>query len=149
MRQLRRYRLPLVLGYDVAAWLAAYAAFAWLRFDSDADQVPWGEILAVGLGSAALFLVLGGLVRLHQGRAATASLEEMVLLGAVTVWTGAIVFAINLETQWVPRSVPAGAVIGALVIAAWGRATWRRLKERDDESAGARGCHPRPGDRCR
>ena len=56
----------------------------------------------------------------------------MVLLGGVTVWTGAIVFAINLETQWVPRSVPAGAVIGALVIAAWGRATWRRLKERDE-----------------
>lgn len=31
---LRRYRLPLVVGFDVVAWLTAYVVFAWLRFDA-------------------------------------------------------------------------------------------------------------------
>ena len=87
---MRRFRLPLVVGWDVAAWVAAYAVFAWLRFDSDADQVPWTEVIAVALGSAGLFVCLSLLARLHQGRAATASLEEMVLLGTVALGAGGV-----------------------------------------------------------
>lgn len=83
--------------------------------------------------AALLYLALARAVRLHQGRASTASLEEMVLLGAGMAASGAVVFLANLYFQWIPRTVPAGAAMGALVFAAWGRATWRRLKEREEQ----------------
>ena len=46
-------------------------------------------------------------------------------------------FVANLLAQWVPRSIPAGATLGTLVIAAWAREMWRSLQEHD-ESGGAR-----------
>ena len=76
-----------------------------------------------------LYLVLASYVRLHQGRATTASLEEMFLLGSVVMSAGLIGFAVNLYGQWIPRTVPAGAAVGTLVIAAWGRALWRHFSE--------------------
>ena len=130
---LRRHRAPLAIGYDVAAWLVGYLLFAWLRFDAVTSNVPWLEVTAVGLGTAVLYVGIAAPLRLHQGRAYTASLEEMMLLGALVMTTGFVAFAANLYTQWVPRSVPAGATLGALVVAAWGRALWRRLREIDDE----------------
>lgn len=132
VNQLRRHRLPLVIGYDIYAWLVAYGVFAWLRFDTDPTKVMWPEVIALAVGNALLYLGLSRVVRLHQGRASTASLEEMVLLGAVACWSGAFVFGVNFVEHWIPRSIPLGATLGALVIAAWGRASWRRLKERDD-----------------
>jgi FlaA1/EpsC-like NDP-sugar epimerase len=130
---LRRRRVPLAISFDVTAWIVAYLAFAWLRFDASATSVPWLEVLLVGVGTALVYLIFGRFVWLHQGRAGTASLEEMVLLGAVTMTSGALVFAVNLATQWVPRSVPAGATVATLVLVAWARAAWRRLREREDE----------------
>ena len=56
-----------------------------------------------------------------------------MLLGAITMTSGLLVFGINLLTQWVPRSVPAGATLATLVLASYARATWRRLHERGDE----------------
>lgn len=131
IQQLRRYRVPLALGYDASAWLVAYLVFAWLRFDSIAAHVPWAEVASVGLANALLFLALSRVVRLHQGRASTASLDEMLLLGMVSIWAGGLVFVTNLFVHWVPRSIPAGATLGMLVMAAWARAAWRQVKEHD------------------
>jgi FlaA1/EpsC-like NDP-sugar epimerase len=135
--QLRRRRAPLAIAYDVCAWLVSYAAFAWLRLDSDASNVPWNEVLAVALVTAGVYVALAAPFRLHQGRARTASLEEMVLLGAVMGGVGGGVFLVNLVAQWVPRSIPAGATLGALVLAAWARAAWRTLQERDERTGTA------------
>ncbi len=132
--QLRRRRAPIAIGFDVSAWLVAYAAFAWLRLDSDASRVPWSEVLAVAAVTATLYVVLSMPFRLHQGRARTASLEEMVMLGLLMGGVGGGVFVVNLATQWVPRSIPAGATLGALVLAAWARASWRTLQERDERT---------------
>ena len=129
----RRHRAPLAIGFDVTAWILAYLVFAWLRFEGEAHSVPWHEVAAVGLATALVYLVIAGCLRLYQGRAYTASLEEMVLLGAITMTSGLLVFGINLLTQWVPRSVPAGATLATLVLASYARATWRRLHERGDE----------------
>ncbi len=135
--QLRRRRAPLAIAYDVCAWLVSYAAFAWLRLDSDASSVPWNEVLAVALVTAGVYVALAAPFRLHQGRARTASLEEMVLLGALMGGVGGGVFLVNLVAQWVPRSIPAGATLGALVLAAWARAAWRTLQERDERTGTA------------
>ncbi|MGY2701600.1 FlaA1/EpsC-like NDP-sugar epimerase [Nocardioides sp. HB32] len=129
--RMRRHRAPLAIVFDVGAWLFAYAAFAWLRLDNDASQVPWRDVMAVAAVTAALYVALAVPFRLHQGRARTASLEEAVLLGVLMGGTGFAVFVANLVGQWIPRSIPAGATLGALVLAAWGRATWRMLQERD------------------
>jgi FlaA1/EpsC-like NDP-sugar epimerase len=131
--RIRRRRAALAIGYDTLAWLVAYWVFAWLRFDTVLASVPWLEVTLVGFATAALYVIVGAAVRLHQGRANTASLEEMMLLGMVTMGSGLVVFLLNLYAQWIPRTVPAGATFGALVVAAWGRAAWRRLRERDDE----------------
>ncbi|WP_296603978.1 nucleoside-diphosphate sugar epimerase/dehydratase [Nocardioides sp.] len=130
----RRRRAALAVGYDTAAWLVGYAAFAWLRLDSDSSSVPWSEVMTIAAATAALYVVVAMPIRLHQGRARTASLEEMVLLGVVMGGLGGSVFLVNLVTHWVPRSIPAGATLGALVLAGWARATWRTLQEHDERT---------------
>ena len=50
VERMRRRRAPLAIAYDVCAWLLGYAAFAWLRLDSNASSVPWTEVLAVAGG---------------------------------------------------------------------------------------------------
>lgn len=132
--RMRRHRAPLAIAFDVAAWLLAYAAFAWLRLDGDSMSVPWAEVMVVAAINAGLYVALAIPFRLHQGRARTASLEEMVLLGMLMGGSGLAVFLINLMAQWIPRSIPAGATFGALVIAAWARAMWRTLQERDERT---------------
>ena len=129
--QLRRFRAPISVAFDSGCWVFAYFAFAWLRFDAEATNVPWMEVGAVALGNALLYVLLAKLVRLHEGRAKVGSLEEMLLLGTVMAGAGLTVFVVNLATQWVPRSIPAGATMLALVLAAWARASWRRFGEMD------------------
>ncbi|MGB0102224.1 MAG: polysaccharide biosynthesis protein, partial [Nocardioides sp.] len=128
----------MAITFDVGAWLAGYAAFAWLRLEGNAVSVPWSEVMAVAVGTVAIYIAAAVPVRLHQGRARTASLDEMVLLGLVMGGTGASVFLINLVTEWIPRSIPAGATLGALVLAAAGRACWRFFQERDERAISLR-----------
>lgn len=129
--QMRRQRAPIAIAFDVCAWLGTYAIFAWLRLDSDVASVPWRGVLAVAAATAALYVAVAAPFRLHQGRSRTGSLEEMVFLGMFVGGAGGVVFVANLVNHWVPRSIPAGATLGTLVLAAWARATWRTLQERD------------------
>jgi FlaA1/EpsC-like NDP-sugar epimerase len=130
--RVRRRRAPLAIAFDVGSWVSSYVIFAWLRLDGDSLSVPWAEVFAVAGLTAVVYVLVAAPLRLHQGRARTASLEEMVLLGTVIGGTGGAVFLINLATHWVPRSIPAGATLGALVLAAWARAAWRTVQERDE-----------------
>ena len=134
VERMRRRRAPLAIAYDLFAWMLGYVAFAWLRLDTTTSSVPWTEVLGFAAVTATLYVALATPFRLHQGRARTASLEEMVLLGALMGGVGGAVFVANLIGQWVPRSIPAGATLGALVLAAWARATWRTLQERDERT---------------
>lgn len=132
---LRSRRVFVVVTYDVAAWLISFAVFAWLRYDGVGADVAWADVTVVALVSVALYLAVGAVLQLHRGRAATASLDEMVLLGLATAVAGAGVFAANLLGHWIPRSVPAGATASTLVLTAWGRAMWRRYQERGLEGS--------------
>jgi FlaA1/EpsC-like NDP-sugar epimerase len=122
------------MAFDALAWLAGFVVYTWLRFDQVSAKVPWAETLVMAVLTAAVYAAAAWVSELHRGRAALASLEEMLLLGTVAVSVGGLTTVVNLAMLWVPRSVPVGATMGMLVVAAWGRATWRRARERTDES---------------
>ena len=135
---LRRHRTRLLISFDVVGWLAATVVAALMRY-SEQGAIPWPETLVVGVSLAALYLGVGSLVRLHVGRARTASLEEMLLLGPVALLTGLVVSLVNAVSQDVARSLPLIATVCFVVIAGWGRGAWRRMVERGFEADDARG----------
>lgn len=129
----RLHRRFWIVTYDVLAWVCATVSAALLRLFG-VSKVPWVDLLLFGLATGLLYVLLGGLFRLHQGRARLASLDEMILLGLVALPVGAVMFVFNLIGHWIPRTVPIGATAAFVVVAAWGRATWKRLLERDLEA---------------
>ena len=133
IQQFRSNRFAVTMAVDAAAWLVGYVIFTWLRFDGMATDAPWSAVGLVAFGTIGLYLIAGIALQLFQGRARVASLDEMLLLGTAIGAVGALVALANLVVLWVPRSIPAGASLLALVLAAWARASWRRLEERDAE----------------
>jgi FlaA1/EpsC-like NDP-sugar epimerase len=129
----RAHRIVGSATFDSTCWVLGYYVFAWLRLDTTAAPLPWREVGVVAAVTVALYLAGAAAVHLFQGRVRVASQAEMLLLGVVMGGSGFAVFATNLIGQWIPRSVPAGATVTALAIAAWARAAWRRLDELDDE----------------
>lgn len=128
---LRAHRHWVLFLFDSAAWGVAVVLASLARMDFEPQQVNWTGAGRIWLMVAILHTATAWSVRLHHGRATVATLDEMVWLGAVTVSTGTVSFLVDLVFQFVPRSVPLTAMFIALAIMAWGRATWRRLNERD------------------
>ena len=135
---MRRHRTLLLVSFDVIIWLASTIVAALMRYP-ERGVIPWADVLVVGVSLASLHLGVGSLVRLHEGRARTASLEEMLLLGPVAVLTGLVVSLVNAMSRDVARSLPLIATLCFVVIAAWGRGAWRRMGERGFEAGDARG----------
>ena len=134
----RRHSTKLLVAFDAGAWLAAALAAGALRYPGLAG-IPWLALVLVGLGGAVVYTCVGALVRLHEGRARTASLEEMLLLSPAALLAGFVIFAANLVSPEVARSVPLIAAFCFILIAACGRATWRRLVERSLEISNPHG----------
>ena len=130
---LRRRRVIVLVALDGAAWMASLATFAALRMDLAGQPAPWTGVLVLGVVAAVLQLCFGWVVRLHHGRAALGSFEEMIVLGAVTGSVGLLVSMANLFLPHLlmPRSVPVAATFMTVALVAWARATWRRLREID------------------
>jgi len=127
-----RARRPLCLGvFDALAWTLSLALFAALRMDLAATSVSWSGVAIVSAVAIILQVGLGFVVRLHHGRAALGSFEEMILLGGVMMTVGLVLSAGNalLPDPILPRSVPVAATFSAIAIAAWGRASYRRVRE--------------------
>lgn len=132
LRLASRRRLWLSL-FDSLTWLLAIAIAASGRMNFAPDLVSWRRVALAGAIAAVLHLSFGWIARLHQGRAALGSLEEMMLLGFVAVSAGGSLFLLNLapSVQLLPRSVPVVAIFVATATMGWARAAWRR----QDESA--------------
>ncbi|WP_319804585.1 polysaccharide biosynthesis protein [Nocardioides malaquae] len=131
MPRLQRQRTLVVVTFDAFVWIGSFLVWMALRLEGQTSGASWVAALTLGGVAALLHVALGATVRLHQGRSKLASLEEAVLLAAVTLSVGALIFFANLAPVWVPRSIPAGATLLTLILALFGRALWRRLKERD------------------
>ena len=128
---LRRHRTPLLIAFDVAVWLASGVLAALLRYPNVASA-PLGAVLLMSTSMAVLYVAVGMLVRLHEGRARTASFDEMFLIGSIAFLSGSSVFVVNLFAPQVARSLPAIATLCFVVLALLGRATWRGLAEHGD-----------------
>lgn len=117
--------------FDSLSWAAAIAIAAIGRMDFSTQLVSWRHVVVASAITASLHLSFGWIARLHHGRAALGTLEEMMLLGVVTASAGGVLFVINLALsgQLLPRSVPLVAIFVALAIMGWARATWRRVRE--------------------
>ncbi len=104
---LRRRRALTAAVFDVCAWVAVFGLSAWLRVDLVSADVPWATVLTLGMATGLLYVALAKPTKLHQGRARTGSLEEMLLLGTCVMGAGAVSFVLNFQFEWIPRSVPA------------------------------------------
>ena len=82
----RPFRFPLIVAYDVTAWVGATLAATGLRYTS-LSAVPWKASVVLGVALAAVYVFVGLAVRLHQGRARTGSLEEMSLVAGFVPFT--------------------------------------------------------------
>ncbi len=133
MQQFRSNRFAVTMSVDAAAWMVGYVVFTALRLAETNTKAPWGDVALVALGTIVLYLLVGSTLQLFQGRAKLASLDEMLLLGTAIGAVGGVVTLFNAVILSVPRSIPAGAALLALVLSAWARASWRRLEERGAE----------------
>src|SRR5690242_20068348 len=115
--RLQPHRATLLAAYDATAWIGAYVLFAWLRYDQVSSNVPWPETIALALVTVVIFTMVAWATRLHQGRSALATLDEMVFLGAAVLGIGFLVTLANFVVLWIPRSVPPSATVAMLVVA--------------------------------
>ena len=125
----QRHRTGLATAFDALVWVSTFMGWMFLRLEGVVES--YRAVFVMGVIAALAHVVVGRVVRLHQGRARTASLEEMILLGFVTFSVGMPLFVANLIWQWVPRSVPLAATFASLILMGFGRALWRWLRERD------------------
>ena len=127
--RLRPWRTLLLALFDSFAWVLGFVAYVVIREVSD-QAMTWTAVFTFGLAAAVLHAALAYVVRLHHGRAALGTFEEMLLLGGVTVTVGVTVTLGNVAAGMViPRGVPVAATFIALAVMAWGRALYRRTRE--------------------
>jgi FlaA1/EpsC-like NDP-sugar epimerase len=130
--------VPILIAIDSAAWLSALYFACGLRFETlrgslvfhtadAASGIPVYGVLLIAAVAIACHVMLGWAFRLHMGRSALGSFEEMFLLGSVLVASGAVAALVNVVSpaSFVPRTAPIAASFIALVFCAWPRALWR------------------------
>ena len=82
--QLRQARMALLIAFDTVCWVAGFALVWWLVRLSLSGLGPESTIidaLVVGLAAGVLYVLVGLAFQLHQGRAAVASFDEIMLMG--------------------------------------------------------------------
>ncbi len=135
---LRRRRTTWLVTVDAAAWLLAFFAFTVARHAlagtnpfATLTGEDWSNLLLLWVLTVGTHVAVGWTVRLHHGRYALGSLEEMIALGMVTCVSGAFATVINVVAgRLVPASVPFAAMFVALSLMAWIRASYRVSRER-------------------
>jgi FlaA1/EpsC-like NDP-sugar epimerase len=143
VRVLRRWRVALLVGFDVVAVVTSFAVMAMLRYEPAAGRVPWDMLLGLAAISATVHVLLSVAAKLYRGRAHVASVEETVLLTLVVLVSCVVSSLANVagEGVRVGRSIPVAAAFMALASMLSVRAFWRALSHSADRV--------RPGDQAR
>lgn len=125
---LRAHRQFWLMSYDAAVLLFSYVCFALLRYDAGFSTELWRKTMFVTVAAIALQWTGGTLLRIYQGRAIVASLEELLLLGVTTAASGLLIAVANtmVYPYFIARSIPFGATFMAICLMVLLRTAWRR-----------------------
>ena len=118
--------------FDVAAWLSATLLAGFLRYEFDLGTMNVSSFVLLGAFSGLVHLIAGKIVYLYGARYATASLDELLSLGLVTVIAAAPSIAVTLiaGAGWgIPRSTVFIAAPMFLIFSGFARLV-RRLRGR-------------------
>jgi FlaA1/EpsC-like NDP-sugar epimerase len=115
------------MAFDSGALLFSYIAFTLVRYEGGATGEILRNVTVLALLAVLVQCLAGTVIRIYQGRATVASLEETIFLSFVTVGSGMVVEIVNLlaDSIRVARSVPFAATFMALFVMVLGRAAWR------------------------
>jgi FlaA1/EpsC-like NDP-sugar epimerase len=132
-KHLTTHRTAVQVLYDFLCWAVAVAVAVFLRYDLDFRGVSTAAALRILPVILVSQVAAGLLFGMYRGQWRFGSFEEILALAKGVVLTSALVFLANLimSPQPVPRSVPLGAGIAALVLMGSGRYLWRWGDERD------------------
>jgi FlaA1/EpsC-like NDP-sugar epimerase len=126
---LRRFRVGILLTFDVVALMGAYVVMSLLRYDAAASDIPWAWVFGLAAVSVVFFVAVGFALKTYAGRVAVGSVDETLavcMAALVALLAAQVVNVLGPDIQ-VGRSVPIAATCVALVLALWARAAWRRL----------------------
>ena len=128
----RDLRLPLLAGFDLFAWIAAFTSVTALQMALGVTMVHGvRDALVMGLIYGVAHTLLGVTVRLHQGRAALGSFEDILLLSMVVAVVAASGFVANLAMGPYFRSLEMlAAPVIAFLMMLWARGAYRVVRER-------------------
>lgn len=94
--------------FDFVAWIIAIYLAAYFRFEFLIDRLAGYEFLILGAAVALLHWVIGKLLVLYGARYATASFDELLVLGVVTFFSSLPALTVTLlwGSSWgIPRSI--------------------------------------------
>jgi FlaA1/EpsC-like NDP-sugar epimerase len=119
---------------DSWAWALGLLGATLLRLDLDLSRVPWAGLVSI-LPLALLAQLLGGVAfGLYTGRWRFGSFDEVAALVPAAALASALLFGLNMlvaRPAPIPRSVPIGGGLAALVLMAGARYGARLVTERD------------------
>ncbi|MGI9033466.1 MAG: polysaccharide biosynthesis protein [Acidimicrobiales bacterium] len=137
---LARRRLLVQCVIDCTAWAVALVGADLSRYDFDVRRLVPADLLAVITLAALAQLVTGMSAGLYTGRWRFGSFDEVAALVRSTVATTTVLFLANLwisrSPLLVPRSVPVGGGLAALVLMGGMRYGWRLVLEKRRRPAG-------------
>ena len=136
----RNNRVAALIAVDASAWVAAMYLATMLRLETLGAQperaiagtqgdVPLYGVLIVAAVAALVHGAAAWATRLHQGRSALGSFDEIFVLATVLAVAGAAatIFNASLDLFMLPRATPVVATFIALFFCTWPRGLWRLL----------------------
>ncbi|WP_425307910.1 nucleoside-diphosphate sugar epimerase/dehydratase [Ammonicoccus fulvus] len=120
------WRRALMLGWDVLAWLIAFAGFVLVRYEFQLKEDQWLAAIAYAVAIISAHVVLGFLTQLYLGRSKVGSYAEATYLGGIVLSTSVVLGLV--ATVFAPRFPNAIAIFmpaTALILMAAGRWAFR------------------------
>ncbi len=131
LAQLIRGAYPFTLALsDLFGFIPAFFFAGLLRNEVNSLELPWLEIVWVGLVAAGVFLVAGWFLHLYRNRYQVATFDEVLVLGVSWFLASAAAAGANrlFFTPWVPTSVVGmGMMLAGMWLVAT-RVVWRVLR---------------------
>ena len=129
--RVRPIRALLLVIFDSVAWIGSFALLSWLQIlVGNENGSAMSRAIMVGCACAGTYLLIGATLRLHQGRSATGSFENALIVATVAGMVGAANLIANLAVHVRINGVLLVAgPIGALMMMIWARGTYRIMRD--------------------